>query len=64
MKTLISPRVTATDGQKFPLPQPATTPRRASSSIQRQKALDAGTSANISDPAAHAGGWYPGASRA
>ena len=34
--TLICSRVTGAVGQKFPPPQPVTTPRRAISSIQRQ----------------------------
>src|SRR6185369_16223672 len=45
--TAICSRVTAAVGQKFPPPQPATTPRLASSSIHLQKGLLAGTSANI-----------------
>jgi hypothetical protein len=42
----------------LPPPQPATTPRRASSSIQGQKALEAGTSAKTGAP--QAGGTNPG----
>src|SRR5262245_323391 len=48
--TAVSSRVTVCWGQKFPPPQPAVTPRRASSSIQRQNGLLAGTSPNAGVP--------------
>jgi hypothetical protein len=57
--TLICSRVTGSAGQYRPPPQPVTTPRRASSSTQRQNGLDAGTSLKRSDPATQAGGVEP-----
>src|SRR5262245_57347607 len=60
--TAICSRETATDGQKMPGPQPETTPRRTSSSIQRQNGLLAGTSVNIG--VVQAGGFAVGPSLA
>jgi hypothetical protein len=45
------------------VPQPPATPRRASSSTQRQKGLETGTSLNIG-VAPQAGGAYPAGSLA
>src|SRR6187549_2623864 len=55
-KTAIASRVADVPTQYAPPPQPLTTPRRTSSSTHLQKGLDAGTSANISEPATQFGG--------
>src|SRR4029453_10506398 len=55
-KPAICCRVTGSLGQKLPPPQPPVIPRRASSSINGQNGLLAGTSLNISSPGTQAGG--------
>src|SRR5687768_3569514 len=59
--TAICSRVAGERGQYSVAEHPATTPRLASSSTQRQKGLVTGTSENIGT-APHGGGAYPGGS--
>src|SRR4029453_2141392 len=57
MKPAICARVTELPGQYLVAVQPPVIPRRASSSMNGQNGLLAGTSVNISWPGTQAGGW-------